>query len=42
MTDKDKEDNNQHPTDASVEVVAYDHIKIVDDQTGKELVNKRG
>jgi putative hemolysin len=43
MTEEtNNEDKQEHPADASAQVIVYDHLKIVDNETGKEIVNKRG
>lgn len=38
----DKQDIEKKPQDATAEIVVFDHIKIVENESAKEIVNKRG
>lgn len=42
MTEEIKKDIDQEQPNAAAEVIVFDHIKIIDNETGKEIVNKRG
>ena len=43
---KDNSNNEKQedsfPTDALVPITVFDHIKIIDEETGEQILNKRG